>query len=396
MKLHSRSVDLTAQRFEVSLTPETPEDLWQAYNLIEHGDAVRASTYRKVSRGNAGGADGIAAGSGGAERIRLSLTVRVQSVDFDPRAPSLRLQGVNLSENEHVKLHQHHTLELVPGVRFWLRKSHPDAVHLDVLRNATDPTASAEVVAVIMEEGLAHVCLVTGTATFVRARIQLPIPSKLGRLASTAFGQRQQALHKFFERILQALLQNTDFAVIKCVLVASPGFLKDDFMAYAIAEANRRPLRTLLENRSRFLVLPASSGHLHALHELLASPPAAARLADTRFAEQARALESFYERLNGDAERAAYGPPQVEHAAGLGAIDTLLLTDALFRSMDVPTRARYVQLAGRVQATGGRVLHLSTAHASGQQLMDLGGVAALLRFPVPDWEELEEHGEDKG
>ena len=30
----------------VGLIPENPEDMWHAYNLISHGDTVRASTIR--------------------------------------------------------------------------------------------------------------------------------------------------------------------------------------------------------------------------------------------------------------------------------------------------------------------------------------------------------------
>ena len=43
---------------------------------------------------------------------------------------------------------------------------------------ACDPTATADLAAVIMQEGIAHVCLVTGSMTLVRAKIETSIPRK--------------------------------------------------------------------------------------------------------------------------------------------------------------------------------------------------------------------------
>ena len=43
---------------------------------------------------------------------------------------------------------------------------------------ACDPTQHADLAAVIMQEGLAHVCLITNSMTLVRAKIDLSIPRK--------------------------------------------------------------------------------------------------------------------------------------------------------------------------------------------------------------------------
>ena len=46
------------------------------------------------------------------------------------------------------------------------------------LEQACDPTRTADVAAVVMHEGLAHVCLVTPSMTIVRAKIETNIPRK--------------------------------------------------------------------------------------------------------------------------------------------------------------------------------------------------------------------------
>lgn len=42
-----------------------------------------------------------------------------------------------------------------------------------------------------------------------------------------------------------------------------------------------------------------------------------------------------------------------------------------------------------VEAAGGAVHEFSSRHESGKQLQDFTGVAAILRFPMPDLEEEE-------
>lgn len=44
--------------------------------------------------------------------------------------------------------------------------------------NACDPTQTADLAAVVMQEGIAHVCLVTSSMTLVRAKIETNIPRK--------------------------------------------------------------------------------------------------------------------------------------------------------------------------------------------------------------------------
>ena len=41
--------------------------------------------------------------------------------------------------------------------------------------------------------------------------------------------QHDKANTKFFDRITEAMMNHVDFAVVKCVLIASPAFLKDQY-----------------------------------------------------------------------------------------------------------------------------------------------------------------------
>lgn len=77
--------------------PEEPEDMWHAYNLISEDDCVRSTTIRKVQ-------NETATGSSSSTRVRTTLTIRVESIDFDTQACVLRLKGRNIEENQYVKV----------------------------------------------------------------------------------------------------------------------------------------------------------------------------------------------------------------------------------------------------------------------------------------------------
>jgi len=50
------------------------------------------------------------------------------------------------------------------------------------------------------------------------------------------------------------------------------------------------------------------------------------------------------------------------------AIDTLLVTDELFRSQDIQVRRKYVDLVESVRENGGQVRVFSSLHVSGEKL----------------------------
>ena len=379
MKLLKKQISAKDGSGMVLLRPDTPEDLWHAYNLLQTGDRVRCTTVRKVVKESA-------TGSVSSNKKRLMLTVSLQKVDFDPAVLQLRLSGTVEQENDFVRLGAHHTLTLELNQNFSIEKECWDQIFLDLLQEATHPERQAEVAAVVMQgTGLAHVCVVTGALTITKARIEINIPKK-----RTGSSQHPKAMKKFFEAVYQAVLRHVDFAKIKCVVLGSPGFVKDDFFEYLKAESVRRDDRPLIENKSKFVLCRASSGHKHALEEVFSDPNVAAQMTETKVAKEVAILNRFMRMMDTDPDKAYYGYDHVAKANEQLSIDSLLVTDELFRASDVKTRKRYVRLVESVRENGGQVYVFSSMHVSGQQLQQVSGVAAMLRYPLPDLDELEE------
>lgn len=214
-----------------------------------------------------------------------------------------------------------------------------------------------------------------------------------------------QGMSKFFQLTLDTLIRQIDLNESKPILLASPGFTAAAFLKYILETATRTADKMLLMQRPNFIVVHSSSGHLHSLNEVLESPKVLAALKDTKYARETRLMNDFLTMLRKDDGRAWYGPREVERAAEKGAIGkgggVLLISDALFRAQDVAVRRRWVALVDRIRdVEGGEVRVLSSEHESGKRLDGLGGIAAILTYPLEDLDEddgePEERDEDVG
>ena len=379
MRLLKKNISAKDGSGTLLIQPDTAEDLWHSYNLIRVGDRVRCTTVRKI-------VNETSTGSTSSSRKRFLLTIAVEKTEFDAQGLELRISGTIESEHEQIRRGSYHTATLELNTSFQIEKECWDQIFLDRIEEAVHPERQAEIAAIVMQPtGLAHLCLVTGALTVTKARIEVNIPKK-----RTGSSGHSKAINKFYEQIYQAVLKHVDFSQVKVVLVGSPGFVKDDFFAYAMQESVRREDRAIIENKDKFVLCYASSGHKHALEEIFADPGIMSRMQDTKVAKETEILNKFMRTMETDPDRAYYGYDHVAMAQEQLAIDSLLVTDELFRSADLKTRRKYVSLVESVRESGGQVYIFSSMHVSGQQLQQVSGVAALLRFPMPDLDELEE------
>lgn len=356
---------------QVGFIAEEPDDLWLIFNLINKEDQIRASTTRKVNSENA-------TGSTGAFKVHLTLAISVEKVEYDFECHIIKVKGKTIEEHKHVRKGQYHTLDLELDKKFYLTKPVWDALSLTQLYNARDSSRNAEVAVVIMQEGLAFVCLLTSNLTIQKAKIEVNIPRKRKNFCS----QHQKAMEEFYEQILQAVMKHVNLSVIKCILVASPGFTKDQFLEYLWKEAARHDYKQLLECRQKFLTAHSSTGFKHSIKEVLSDQQIMSKLDDTKAVQEIKLWNIFQEMLSSEPARAVYGIRDVEIANHARAIKYMLLTDTSFRCSDLALRKKYSSLLYQVKSNGGEVKIFSSMHITGQQLNQLTGIAAILKFEV--------------
>ncbi|CAF0718962.1 unnamed protein product [Brachionus calyciflorus] len=375
MKLLSKYID-KKNAGSVTLVAEEAEDMWHAYNLINIDDQLRSSSIRRIINESS-------AGLTSTSRVHFTLTIAVKSLDFDTQASVLRVKGTNTEENQYIKMGAYHTIDLELNRKFTIIKNEWDSVSIERIDEACDPSKSADLAAVVMQEGLANICLITSSMTLVKAKIEMNIPRKRKGFCAN----HDKNMEKFYDRIIQALLTHINFEVVRAIIIASPGFLKDQFLEYMNSFALKTTNKILLDNKVKFLLVHSASGFKHSLKEIFEDANLANRLSDTKALGEVKALDSFYQMLKSEPSRAFYGYKHVEKANEADAIDVLLISDSLFRSKELSERKKYVQIVDKVKENNGQVRIFSSLHVSGEQLMQLTGIAAILRFPMTELED---------
>lgn len=290
---------------------------------------------------------------------------------------------------------QHHTLAIEANRQFTITKAHGwDSVARDALSVALSDDKNGAMAAVVMQEGLANICLITEFRTVLKTKVEMPVPKK--RDASKT---QDTSFDKFFDKTLQSLLRAADFSDnSRPVLLASPGFVASDFKEYITRmgrDKSDKLLQALAKNAS---VIHTNTGNIYALNQVLQSQEVKATMARMNFTSEARYVDTFFEKLRMDDGRAWYGAKAVEKAIAEGAVGSggglLLINNSLFRSQNLDVRKKYVALVDKVKKDGGEVRVLSSEHESGERIKMMGDIAAVLNYPMFELDEEEEVEEE--
>lgn len=261
---------------------------------------------------------------------------------------------------------------------FKLTKGSWDSLSLEIIRQSTSDAGKYDVVAIILQESVAHICTVTGASTLrVVKKIEENLPKK--RIGS-AF---EKGIEKFYANVIAALLESFELKMLKAIILASPGQFREELykrlMELAVKDESKKFIN---ENKSKFVKVQVQSGQLAALEEALKEPRIAALLEGTKTAVESKLLDTFHKLNKNQEGLTEFGWIPVIKAAKLGAIKTLLLSDSLFRSLDIKERKRYIELVEEVKDNGGTVQIFVTGTEKELELAKLSGVAAILNFPI--------------
>lgn len=366
----------------VTVVPQDKEDLWVLYNLVQAGDGLTLKTYRNVKP----------TAQAKAQQKLLTLHLKAVSSEFVASEGLLRIKAQTTEPHEFVPLNSFHTAEVLYNFPVTLEKEEWDQLALNAVTEACNVDAKAEVGAVVFEEGVGHVCLLTDNMTVLKAKVDKSIPKKR-RGDSSA---HDKALAKFLDTLVVSVLRNLDLLKLKAVVIVAPGVLADTLLRLIMVKLEESGEKELMRTRDKFVTAKASTGYLQGLEEALKTPQLAKRLNDTKVQRNVALFDEFMADLNLDSGKAYYGEKDVLRALDLGpgAVKTLLVSDKLFKNDDVAKRKHYVALVERVEREGGEVSIFSSLHDSGKQLDGLTGIAVILNYPVYGLDDEEEEEEE--
>ncbi|CAK8543965.1 unnamed protein product [Lathyrus sativus] len=392
MKLLEKDFALN-QTGTVKIIAEEPDDVWLLYNLITVGDVVTADTTRKVH---------LESNKNTASRVKLTLHLKVTCHEFHKDSSTLRVHGRNLEPNQHVAAGSFHTLTLERNKPFELQKKLWDRNSVEALSDATENSSSssseANLAVVVLQQHQAEIHLLGKGVTTRCSKIEASSHSRKKSSYSSSS-------NVFLRDVFTAFVKHVDFKVVKSVVIAGDSRDNDDktslsptiFRRFLLSEARRLRMRYIEENKSRIVVVGSrcntnnNKGNCDFdLREIFNDVAVMNLIKDSNLGLEIRVFKELWDMVCNNSDRVCYGPKHVESAHEMKAIDTLLISDDLYRNEEIDMRKKYVGLVKSVKEGGGKALVYSSMHVSTPQLDQLTGVAAILRFPLPGLQDMDE------
>ena len=340
-------------RERLTLVPENVDDLWHLAHVLEPGDLVEGDTTRRIQR------DDERMRDTGGQREHLFVTLEVDDVEFARFANRLRVSGVIVGCSREDQLNAHHTLNVEEHDEITVEKRFkPDQT--ERLEEATAAAENPDVAIATVEEGAAYVHTVQQYGTEEYASFTKP----------TGKSEYSRPREELFAELGEALAHLDADAVI----LAGPGFTKNDALDY-IGEEHR-------DLADRISTVDTSAAGDRGVHEVLKRGAVDEVQKETRIAKEATLIDDLTAEIAKGA-KATYGPEDVAEAADFGAIETLLVVDDRLRTErqgDGDWAIDVNEVIESVEQQGGDVVVFSAEFDPGQQLSNLGGIAAILRY----------------
>lgn len=333
---------------EISLVTESLDDLWHLKYILEPDDLVYAFTKRRIE----GATDKLRPEK--AEKKTVRLGIKVENVEFHMFSNRLRVHGVI---SDGMDTGAYHTLNIEEGTNLSIVKKWKKDM-LERINEAVIASRRPKVIIAAIEEG-------EGNIGFVR-QFGVEETSSLRQSLGKGEGNNRNEFFGEFASQLKNAAQKVD-----SVILAGPGFTKEDFMDFLRTREPELVKKISLEDTASIGV----SGFQEVLRR-----GAVDRIVEvSRIGREANLMEELMKQISIDG-KAAYGMDEVRNAQGMGAVETLLITDELLR------QEREVNsiddLLKDVEHSQGKIVVFSTEFEPGKKLSSLGGIAGLLRFKV--------------
>lgn len=340
-------VDLRAG--EVKLVCENTEDLWHLERVLEAGDVVESKSQRrfKTSEGESG------------EKKDITVQLTAEKIEFSKHANRLRITGPIKAGHpeEYVQVGSYHTVdvEMQRPVKIYKQWKH---YQLTRLKKAEKES----------KRPLLSICVLDDEkAVFAKLRgygvdFELEFSSNAGGKRDE---NRDEKIKGFFNEITKKLREE---GVAK-IVVAGPGFTKDNYKKYLQDHAPELLKKLSFEN--------TSNAERSGVYELLKNGVLAKAAEEEQAAKEVALMEKLMTEISRSSGLAAYGLEEIQQAVSYGAIEHLMIVDELVR-----TNKEVEKILEEAEAKRTAFTIFSAENDSGRQLSGLGGIAGLLRFKI--------------
>lgn len=287
----------------LKLRADSVEDLWAIQRIIFEGDLVKSESVRrfKGSENDTG------------ELKDVVIRLRVEKTELDKNAERLRIAGKILEGKplEYIRLNSYHTLNIAPGDTLEITKAEWHDYLIQVIKNAVKDSKKPRLGIIAIDDEKATPAYLYGYGVAFKDEIY----SRLSKRMSQKDFTEQQS--KYFSELLK-LAEDMSAPI---VVVAGPGFTKDELKKYAEVKG------LLKKSAKRFYFFKTSNVERSGIYELIRSDDVESLLKGERIRQEFKLMAEFLEGLSSGKSKS--GVKDVGGAIGGYSAKTVLVNDSV-------------------------------------------------------------------
>ena len=338
----------------ISFIAEESDDLLTIRRLIKNGDKIVGETTRvlkqekEYSRPDKG------------ERIKIRLAIEVEKVSLDDVLDRIRVGGsITESNNDAVPHGSHHSFIVKIDEPFNLVKKKWTPMEKKL---ATKKQHGVTFVLVAIDTGDCGIGRLKGTHLYL-----------LPNIYSGASGKRYKSnfkIEKFFDdvvKVLSTIVQKDD-----TVIIFGPGETRKKF-------GNFLSNGTLGQKIQIKVVEGVDSGGEDGIHIFTKSDSMKEIMSDSKLAKVSKIIDQIMFLANKTSKKFSMGLAETRKANEFGAIESLVFSEKAIQDYD---EQEVIDFLNDVESKGGELFSVDSSTDVGLRVSGLGGIIALLRFPV--------------
>jgi protein pelota len=330
---------------EIVFIPQTIEDLWVIKSIVDDGDIIKGSSYRRSKNED----------TGDSERKPVYIEIAIEKKDYSSTLNSLRFTGkITFSKPQDLApLGEYHTIEVTLANKFKIVKKEIFDFQIDLLKNASSFQNKVNVV--ILDDEVSEIYLLSGISNDLLTTIK---SGKHGKRYNKSFD-----FTPFFESIYN-VISNTK----ENLIIAGPASTKHQLGAYLKEKYN---LSSVIVN--------LSGTFKSALNELLTKKAVSIFFKNSIIIKEKEMIDVFKENLGKDNSLAIYGYNDIYSKLKTGACEFILISYSLWLK-DIDNVQKLIKEAEKFKT---KVHVVDESHDEIiKTLNSFGGIISVLRYKL--------------
>lgn len=341
MKIHHKRYESSTKSHILSLTPETSDDIYTLYNLIDISDRLESFTSRKIE-----------IKPSVKTRISMKMCIRIESIDVDLQSSLLFAKGRVLSTHDHVPIGSYHTIEVSLNQHTIIYKQNISQLTEKSLKSSDEQNA---ILFIIMKMKEFNIAVATHNAIHYKGKVEY----------------KARNYKSMLPKLTPAILND-----YKIVVIASCYDTRTDFRKFLATNKEIKKYEKMIVD---IKIENDNLGIERLVGKILEGRENQMLFTGIQFCQEIKVADMFL-RMHNETSLTCVGYEQVETSLQYGALKQLLITNTKFKSFNVEERKNIERLCDEVAKRKIGVAIIPAKHMQGEMLNEMGGIGGILKY----------------